>query len=143
MGYFGIDFTEMIGYYTPDGKLMFEGTHAMFLNYLNIGKHWGIMLEKEGKVIRRSLPVGDGDCAEYRTYEISPNSFNANYSRVYEVYRDGELVIRGSAQEAAKEIGVSKWALKNYLSLTKRTEKSHYGYKVYHVGYDFHKNLAV
>ena len=143
LDYFGVDFTEMFGYYTPNGKLMFEGTHAMFLNYLNIGKNWGIMLEKEGKIIRKSLPVGDSDCAEYKTYDVSPDSFNANYSRIYEVYKNDELVIRGSAEEAAREIGVSKLVLKNYLSLTKRTEKSHYGYKVYHVGYDFHKNLAV
>lgn len=143
LDYFDVDFSEMFGYYTPDGKLMFEGTYEMFLNYLNIGRHWCIMLEKEGKVIRKSLPVGDGDCAEYKTYDISPDSFNANYSRVYEVYLDDKLVIRGSAEEVTKELGLPKWGLKNRLSLTKRNEKVPNDFKVFHVGYDFHKNLAV
>lgn len=139
--YFDVDFTERFAYYTPDGKLMFEGTHEVFLSYLDIGHHWFIALEKDGKVIKKSLPVADGECAEYKTYDISPDSFTANYSRIYEAYLKDELVIRGNAKEVSKKIGVLKSSLKNHLAWTKSGKKGPNDFKVYHVGYDFKKNL--
>lgn len=139
--YFDVDFTERFAYYTPDGKLMFEGTHEVFLNYLDIGHHWFIALEKDGKVIRKSLPVADGECADYKAYDVSSESFNANYSRIYEAYLNDELVIRGNAKEVSKKIGVLKSSLKNHLAWTKSGKKGSNDFKVYHVGYDFKKNL--
>lgn len=143
LDYFGVDFTEKFSYYTPDGKLMFEGVHEMFLKYLDIGHHWYLTLVRNGKVIRRWLPVADDECAEYKTYDVSSESFDANHSRVYEVYLNDELVIKGNAKDVSKKMGIPKSALKNHLALTKRDEKKPSNFKVYHVGYDFKKNLEV
>lgn len=122
---------------------MFEGTQDMFLSYLDVGRLWLLALEKDGKIIKKSLPVADGECAEYKTYEVSPESYTANYSRVYEVYLNDELVIRGNAKEVSKEMGIAKSSLKNHLTWTRNGKKRPNDFKVYHVGYDFKKNLEV
>ena len=143
LDYFGVDFTEKFAYYTPDGKLMFEGTQDMFLNYLDVGRLWLLALEKDGKIIKKSLPVADGECAEYKTYEVSPESYRANHSRVFEVYLNDDLVIRGNAKDVSKEMGIAKSSLKNHLTWTRNGKKKPNDFKVYHIGYDFKKNLEV
>lgn len=141
--YFGVDFTEKFVYYTRDGKLMFEGSHQTFLDYLNIKHQWYLALVRDGKVIRKELPVADGECADYKTYDVTPESFTANHSRVFEAYVDDELVIRGNAKEVSKKFNLSPITMSHYMHMTKIGERKPHEVKFYHVGYDFKKNLEV
>lgn len=141
LDHFDVDFTEKFAYYTPDGHLMFEGTHDTFLLYLDIGHNWYKKLENNGKVIRHTLPTADGDCAEYVAYDVSPESFKANYSRVYEVYKHDKPVFKGNGREVCKYMGITVTRLMERLKMSRDKALQPDGYYVYHIGYDFKKNL--
>lgn len=140
LDYFGIDFTQMFAYYTPDGKLMFEGSHELFLTYLDISYHHFYVLARKGKLIRKSLPIKDGECEPYKIYDVSPDSFKANYSRVFAAYSNGEMIVKGNAEEVTEPFELNPIYINKYI---KRTEDGTgiAGIEFYHVGYDFKKNL--
>ena len=140
LDYFGIDFSQMFAYYTSDGKLMFEGPHELFLTYLDISYHHFYVLARKGKLIRKSLPVKDGECEAYKVYDVSPDSFKANYSCVYAAYINGEMIVKGSAEEVTKPFGLNPIYINKYISRTKEGT-GHAVAEFYHVGYDFKKNL--
>ena len=139
--YFGIDFSEMFAYHTPDGKLMFEGTHETFLVYMDFDKNRFNALQNEGKIIRKSLPIADGECAECKAYDVLPESFNTRYSRVYEVHLNDKVIARGNGREVCKAMGIAVTTLRNRLMMSKKGDLKPHEYQVYHVGYDFRKNL--
>ena len=141
--YFGIDFSEMFAYHTPDGKLMFEGTHETFLVYMDFDKNRFNALQNEGKIIRKSLPIADGECAECKAYDVLPESFNTHYSRVYEVYLNDKVIARGNGREVCKAMNIAVTTLRNRLMMSKKGDLKPHEYQVYHVGYDFKKNLEV
>ena len=141
--YFGLDFTERFAYYTPDGRLMFEGTHETFLMYMDFGKSWFNALQNEGKIIRKSLPVADGECDECKTYDVLPESFNTRYSRVYEVYLNDKVIARGNGREVCKAMNIAVTTLRNRLMMSKKGDLKPHEYQVYHTGYDFKRNLEV
>ena len=141
--YFDIDFSERSAYYTPDGRLMFEGTHEMFLVYMDFGKSRFNALQNEGKIIRKPLPIADGECTEYKAYDVLPESFNTRYSRVYEVHLNGKVIVRGNGREVCKAMNIAVTTLSNRLTMSKKGNLKPHEYQVYHVGYDFKKNLEV
>ena len=141
--YFGVDFAEKFAYYTADGRLMFEGTHETFLMYMDFGKSWFNALQNEGKIIRKTLPIADGECAECKTYDVLPESFNTRYSRVYEVHLDGKVIVRGNGREVCKSMGIAVTTLRNRLMMSKKGDLKPHEYQVYHTGYDFKRNLEV
>lgn len=139
--YFGVDFAEKSAYYTPDGRLMFEGTHETFLVYMDFDKNRFNALQNEGKIIRKSLPVGDGECAECKAYDVLPESFNTRYSRVYEVHLNDKVIARGNGREVCKAMGIAVTTLRNRLMMSKKGDLKPHEYQVYHVGYNFKQNL--
>lgn len=141
LDYFGVDFSEKSAYYTPDGRLMFEGTHETFLVYMDFDKNRFNALQNEGKIIRKSLPVADGECAECKAYDVLPESFNARYSRVYEVYLNDRVIARGNGREVCKAMGIAVTTLRNRLMMSKKGDLKPHEYQVYHTGYDFGKKL--
>ena len=143
LDYFGIDFTEKFAYYTPDGRLMFEGPHELFLLYIDVGVHWCSTMMNSGKIIRKSLPIAEGECAEYVAYDVLPESYRTRYSKVYEVYSKDEMVAKGNAREVCEVMGISLSTLGNRLMMSKKGNLKPHEYQVYHVGYDFKKNLEV
>ena len=141
LDYFDIDFSEKSAYYTPDGRLMFEGTHETFLVYMDFDKNRFNALQNEGKIIRKSLPVADGECAECKAYDVLPESFNTRYSRVYEVHLNDKVIARGDGREVCKAMGIAVTTLRNRLMMSKKGDLKPHEYQVYHVGYSFMQNL--
>ena len=140
--YFGIDASKKFAYYTSDGKLMFEGPADLFLRYLDISRDRYLKLNKMGKIIRKDLPITDVSCDLFKTYDVSASSIKLSKGRIYEAYEDDVLVAKGSFEKIAKEVGLSTTTIGNIFRLTSVNKNFSHKLNVYHVGYDFKRNIV-